>query len=164
MPVLVAVELDQSSERREEGQGEEQVDKGQELGDDVVDPGEDIGQWNRKASDDLGVDQTSLGINRCVIIVCKVPGVDTQHNLTKDHSISIVSGSCSSSFSSYLCEKLDETRVEVNASKRELGTYRCTARLGDVETSREQCKGAGLHLSRVVARHLVTKVLIFDWF
>ncbi len=69
MPVLVAVELDQSSERREEGQGEEQVDQGQELGDDVVDPGEDVGQCNRKAGDDFCVDQTSLGINRGVVIV-----------------------------------------------------------------------------------------------
>jgi hypothetical protein len=61
-------------------------------------------------------------------------------------------------------EKLDGTLVEVNESKRELGTYRCTARLRDVETSREQCKGAGLHLSRVVGRHLVTVVLVLIGF
>lgn len=56
VPVLVAVEFDQGSEGREEGQREEQVDHGQEPRDDVVDPGEYVRHGDRQAGNDLGVD------------------------------------------------------------------------------------------------------------
>lgn len=101
MPVLVAVELDQRAKGREEGQREEQVHHGQAPGDDVVDPGEDVGHGYRQPRDDLGVDQTSLRVDRRVVVVGKVPRVDTQNDLSRkvqSHCVSLLQPFCGGMF------------------------------------------------------------------
>ncbi len=88
-PVLRAVPVVHGTEGGEEGQGEEEVDQHQELGDAVVDPREDIAQGDGETGDYLNVDQGGMGILWRVIVVGQEPTDESQDDLLTERGLRI---------------------------------------------------------------------------